>query len=99
MNSPVGITVMTSREFNQDRARAKRAARQGPVFITDRGQPSFVLITKAEFDRMKALEEKRKTAGKPKSLREALMDPRPEADFEWDPPRMSGFSLKIPDFE
>lgn len=32
-------TTMTSREFNQDTSRAKRAAESGPVFITDRGPP------------------------------------------------------------
>jgi hypothetical protein len=33
------ITTLTSREFNQDASRAKKAAQQGPVFITDRGRP------------------------------------------------------------
>lgn len=37
--------TLTSREFNQDASRAKRAARQGPVFITDRGRPAHVLLT------------------------------------------------------
>ncbi len=34
------ITTMTSREFNQDTSRAKKAAARGPVFITDRGWPA-----------------------------------------------------------
>lgn len=38
-------TTLTSREFNQDTGRAKRAAEAGPVYITDRGQPSHVLMT------------------------------------------------------
>lgn len=38
-------TTLSSREFNQDRGRAKRAAKSGPVFITDRGRPSFVLLS------------------------------------------------------
>ncbi len=38
-------TTLTSREFNQDTARAKRASKKGPVFITDRGEPSHVLVT------------------------------------------------------
>lgn len=89
--------TFTSREFNQDTARAKRAARDGPVFITSRGETSYVLLTKQEYDRLKAAE-----AGEPKkfvSLAEALADNRPEADFEWEPPRMGGSSLKVPDFE
>ena len=31
------ITTLTSREFNQDTSRAKKAARSGPVVNTDRG--------------------------------------------------------------
>jgi PHD/YefM family antitoxin component YafN of YafNO toxin-antitoxin module len=38
------ITTMTSREFNQDASGAKRAAESGPVYITDRGQLSHVLL-------------------------------------------------------
>jgi hypothetical protein len=38
-------TTMTSREFNSDTAGAKRATANGPVFITDRGQPSHVLLS------------------------------------------------------
>ena len=38
------ITTLTSREFNQDTARAKKAAEKGPVFITDHGQPTHVLL-------------------------------------------------------
>lgn len=33
----------TSRRFNQDNAGAKRAAEDGPVYVTDRGRPSNVL--------------------------------------------------------
>lgn len=38
-------TQMSSREFNQDTGGAKRAAEQGPVYITDRGRPAHVLLT------------------------------------------------------
>ena len=38
-------TLMTSREFNSDTAGAKRATANGPVFITDRGQASHVLLS------------------------------------------------------
>ncbi len=38
------FTKMTSREFNQDTGRAKRAAMSGPVMITDRGQARHVLL-------------------------------------------------------
>ena len=42
----------TSREFNQDTARAKREAAHGPVFITDRGEPSHVLLSIDEYRRL-----------------------------------------------
>lgn len=42
---------MTSREFNQDTARAKREAAKGPVYITDRGRPTHVLLTVEEYER------------------------------------------------
>ena len=90
------LVTFTSREFNQDTARAKRAAKNGPVFITDRGTPSHVLMSFEEYEKLKPADPGMK---KPKNLAEALADNRPEADFDWEPPRMSGFSLKVPDFE
>ena len=91
-------TTFTSREFNQDTSRAKKLAGNGPVFITDRGRPAFVLMSIEEY---RKLEEQRQgqEEKKPMNLAEALADNRPEADFDWEPPRMSGFSLKVPDFE
>ena len=35
----------SSRAFNQDSAAAKRAAHQGPMFITDRGKPAHVPLS------------------------------------------------------
>lgn len=45
-------TTLTSRQFNQDSSRAKRAALTGPVFVTDRGKPTHVLLSVAEYDRL-----------------------------------------------
>jgi len=39
------MTTISSRDFNQDVGKAKRLARQEPVFITDRGRPSHVLMS------------------------------------------------------
>lgn len=39
------FTSMTSREFNQAASEAKRAANNGPVFITDRDRPAHVLMS------------------------------------------------------
>jgi prevent-host-death family protein len=42
-------TTFTSREFNQQVGRAKKAAECGPVSITDRGKPTHVLLSIAEY--------------------------------------------------
>lgn len=46
------MTTMTAREFNRDVSAAKRAAAHGPVLITDRGEPSFVLLSIQEYQRL-----------------------------------------------
>lgn len=71
------ITTISSREFNQDTSGAKKAARRGPVFITDRGEPAHVLLT---------IEEYRKLTGDGLSLRKALK--QDGADFDFDPPKI-----------
>ncbi len=46
------ITTLSSREFNQDASKAKKAAKAGPVFITDRGRPAHVLLTFGEYKKI-----------------------------------------------
>ncbi len=46
------ITTISSRELNQDITRAKRAAKSGPVFITDRGKSAHVLLSIEEYQRL-----------------------------------------------
>ena len=48
----MSITTLTSREFNQDTGRAKKAASHGPLFITDRGKPSHVLLSIEDYWRL-----------------------------------------------
>ena len=68
------ITTVTSRELNQDLARAKKAAKSGPVFITDRGRPAHVLLS---------IEDYRRMAGQHRSLVDALsMAGLSDIDFE-----------------
>lgn len=62
----MNITSVTSHELNQDVARAKRAAKSGPVFITDRGEPAYVLLS---------IENYRRLAGQGRSLIETLSMP------------------------
>jgi prevent-host-death family protein len=45
------ITI-SSREANQDLAKAKRAAKEGPVIITDRGKPAHVLLAYEDYKRI-----------------------------------------------
>ena len=46
------ITTLSSRQFNQDVSKAKKAAEEGPVFITDRGRPAHVLLTFGEYKKI-----------------------------------------------
>ena len=46
------MTTMTSREFNQNSSHAKKVANGGPVFITDRGQPSHVLLSIDDYEHL-----------------------------------------------
>lgn len=46
------MSSMTAREFNRDVSAAKRAAADGPVVITDRGEPAYVLLTMHEYRQM-----------------------------------------------
>ncbi len=46
------ITTLSSRQFNQDASKAKKAAKAGPVFITDRGRPAHVLLTFSEYKKL-----------------------------------------------
>ena len=39
------MKVISSRELNQDVSAAKRLARIEPVFVTDRGRPTHVLMS------------------------------------------------------
>jgi PHD/YefM family antitoxin component YafN of YafNO toxin-antitoxin module len=42
-------STMTAREFNQHVSRAKKAASKGPLIITERGKPAYVLMRHDEF--------------------------------------------------
>ena len=77
----MSITTLSSREFNQHASHAKLAAKNGPVFITDRGCPAPVLLS---------IEDYRKLAGAEMTILEALSQ-EDVPDFEFDPPRMTDF--------
>jgi len=75
------ITILSSREFNQDISGAKKAAIEGPVVITDRGRPAHVLLTIDEYQRL---------SGGSESIVEMLALPGIE-DIEFEPPRAQKF--------
>ncbi|MFZ4748098.1 MAG: type II toxin-antitoxin system Phd/YefM family antitoxin [Sphingomonas sp.] len=50
----MSVTIVSSREFNQDANGAKRAVQNGPVFITYRGRPTHVPLTIDEYRRLSA---------------------------------------------
>lgn len=52
------ITTLSSREFNQDASGAKNAAKEGPVFITDRGKLAHVLMSIEEYRRLTGGEQR-----------------------------------------
>ena len=74
----MAVKTLSSREFNQDTSGEKRAAADGPVFITDRGVPAHVLLT---------IEDYRRLSGDEPSIADLLGMPG-AADIEFDPPRM-----------
>lgn len=53
----MSITTVTSREFNQDVSKIKRASANGPVFITDRGHPAHVLLTIQDYQKLTGTKE------------------------------------------
>ena len=53
---PDAMTTMTSRTFNQDTGGAKKAAERGPVYVTDRGRPSHVLLTFDDYQQLAGLQ-------------------------------------------
>ena len=84
----MAVTTLSSREFNQDTSRAKKAAQRGPVFITDRGRPAHVLLS---------IEDYQKLSGRSKTLAEALHMPG-AAEVEFNPPK-AGWMPKPAEFD
>jgi prevent-host-death family protein len=73
------LTTLTSREFNQDTSRAKKAASEGPVIITDRGQPAHVLLSFKQYLEL---------SGGRGNIFDQLSMPGIE-DIEFDPPAIT----------
>lgn len=76
----MSVHAFSSRDFTRDVSSAKRAAAEGPIFITDRGRPAYALLTIADYYRMVG-------QGEPSLL--AVMDGIAGGeDIEFDAPRL-----------
>ena len=73
----MGAIKLTVTEVNQNFSRARNALAEGPVIITERGEPAFVLMT---YDAFKERQE-----GRPTLLERIDLPGTEEIDF--DPPR------------
>jgi prevent-host-death family protein len=80
------MPTLTSREFNQGVARAKRAANEGPVIITDRGRPAYVLMRHEGYKRL---------AAQGPGIRSLLANPGSE-NVAFEPPRLLGMVCALP---
>lgn len=83
----MAVTTISSREFNQDVSGAKRAAEAGPVVITDRGQPAYVLLRHEVYQRL---------TGQAPGIRD-LLDQAGGEEVEFDPPRFGTGVFRTPD--
>lgn len=85
----MNITTYTSREFNQDVSKAKRATSHGPVFITARGQTAHVLLS---------IEEYQVITDNKESIVELLSMPEVD-DIVFEPPRLDAAFNRPVDFD
>ncbi len=77
----MGIHTFSSRDFTRDVSAAKRAAVDGPVFITDRGRPAFALLKIDDYYRI---------AGNTGPSLLDVMDSIPGGqDIDFNPPRLN----------
>lgn len=84
-------TILTSREFNQHASEAKKSSLAGPVIITDRGRPSHVLLSFADYKKLA------NRAATQKTMVDLLAMPVGAADdIGFDPPK-AGLPFKVPD--
>ena len=76
----MSIHTFSSRDFTRDVSAAKRAASEGPVFITDRGRPAYALLKIDDYYRI---------AGQSELSLLDVMDGIPSGDgIDFDPPRL-----------
>ncbi len=83
------ISTFSSREFNQDVSKIKKATRQGPVFITDRGHPAHVLLSIDDYLKLTKTKE---------SIVDLLAMPDSSA-IDFETPKIKGSIYRIEEFD
>lgn len=81
-------STFTSREFNREPGRIKKAAADGPVVITERNKPALVVLAFTDY---------KKLAGEKPSLLDAL-SMRGLSDIDFDPSLPKSFPV-APSFD
>jgi hypothetical protein len=80
--------TFSTQEFEQAPCEAERAAQNGPVFLTERGLPTLVLLKAEEYFRL---------AHQGKRIGDLLACPE-AAEIDFDPPRMD-LDLRAAEFD
>lgn len=73
--------IFSSQEFNQNPGRIKKAADEGPVIVTERGERKLVVLSWAQYERL---------TGSAPNIVELFHDPE-TAGIEFEPERFTGF--------
>ncbi len=82
------VTTLSARDFNQDVGRAKKAAVNGPVIITDRGKPAHVLLSFNDYRKLRG--------GRKMSLLESLVPSNASPmDDEFEFPKLGAVSRQV----
>ena len=81
------ITTLSSREFNQEKGRAKKATETGPVVIAQRGKPAYVLMAFSDYQYL---------VGKRKNILD-LVGMKGAGDIEFEPAKISSLLKPIED--
>lgn len=78
----MSVHTFSSRDFTRDVSAAKRAAAEGPVFITDRGRQAYVLLKIEDYHRLSGRQEM--------SFLDLMQSIPGGEGIDFDPPRLEG---------
>lgn len=82
------MKTVSSREFNQNVSSIKKDSDTGPVFITDRGKPSHVLLSIDDYNRL---------VGEKENI-VSLLGMKEVADIDFEAPKMNTDLYKPEEF-